>query len=76
MMDANTQLTKNFKYSEFFCKGKQPPTQYEGNIKRVAEELQKLRDYYNKPIIVTSGWRTPEHNKEVGGATNSYHLRG
>lgn len=28
------------------------------------------------PWIVTSGYRTPVHNKKVGGAPNSWHARG
>ena len=27
-------------------------------------------------MIITSGYRTPTHNKEVGGAKYSYHMRG
>jgi uncharacterized protein YcbK (DUF882 family) len=27
-------------------------------------------------LVVTSALRTPTHNKRVGGARNSYHLRG
>lgn len=26
-------------------------------------------------MIVTSGYRTPEHNKVIGGAPNSYHCK-
>lgn len=38
--------------------------------------LQELRDLIGKPIIVTSAYRSPAHNKAVGGATNSLHLEG
>lgn len=38
--------------------------------------LDKLRKKIDAPIIVTSGYRCKKHNKEVGGAENSYHMRG
>jgi uncharacterized protein YcbK (DUF882 family) len=75
-LNDETQLTENFKYGEFFCDGIQLPDEYYPNILALAKELQKLRDYYKKPIIINSGWRTEEHNKEVGGAKNSMHLKG
>ena len=34
------------------------------------------RAYFNKPIIITSGFRCPAHNNSVGGAPNSQHLYG
>lgn len=41
-----------------------------------AEMIQKLRDYYGKPITVNSWFRTPAYNKKVGGSSNSLHLIG
>lgn len=38
--------------------------------------LQPLRDKLRRPIIITSGYRSPELNKLVGGATNSQHTLG
>lgn len=38
--------------------------------------LDPLREAYGKPIIVTSGYRCPELNKAVGGATGSQHMLG
>jgi hypothetical protein len=35
-----------------------------------------LREAYGKPLIVASGIRTPERNKQVGGVKNSSHLLG
>jgi hypothetical protein len=69
------QLTKNFKLSEFQLNDP-IPEKYIGNIKEVATQLQKVRDILGKPIIITSGYRSPAYNKKIGGATNSQHLYG
>ncbi len=39
-------------------------------------KMEKLREYCGFPLIITSGYRSPSKNQEVGGASNSYHLRG
>ena len=38
--------------------------------------LDKLRDKIGEPIYINSGYRTPEHNKAVGGSNLSYHMYG
>ncbi len=37
--------------------------------------LKSLEAHFGKPVVVTSGYRSPEHNKRVRGARNSYHMR-
>ncbi|MDO5757292.1 MAG: D-Ala-D-Ala carboxypeptidase family metallohydrolase [Rhodobacterales bacterium] len=39
-------------------------------------KLQALRTALAVPMIVNSGYRSPEHNKRVGGAAQSMHLEG
>lgn len=70
-------MTKNFQLSEFQCKSGAPmPLSVRVNIERLANNLQALRDEVGKPITITSGYRSPAHNKAVGGAKNSQHLLG
>ena len=38
--------------------------------------LDPLRKLYGKPIIVTSGYRSPDVNSRVNGATSSQHALG
>ena len=71
--DGNKNLTKDFKVREFAC--------HDGSDKilispETVEILQAVRDYFGQPITITSGYRTPSHNKKVGGATNSQHVKG
>ena len=40
------------------------------------ELLDEMRAIYGKPIVITSGYRTPEHNAKVGGVDTSSHLKG
>ncbi len=39
-------------------------------------KLQALRDQLGKPLIARSAYRSPEHNRAVGGATRSKHMDG
>ena len=34
----------------------------------LAALLQKIRDHFGRPVVITSGYRTAAHNKSVGGA--------
>ena len=38
--------------------------------------IDRARELYGKPIVVTSGFRTESHNKKVGGVSSSSHLKG
>lgn len=70
-------LTNNFSINEFHCKDGTPvPSELFANIKELAENLQKIRDFIGIPILITSGYRTKEYNKKVGGKPNSMHLQG
>lgn len=80
-MGKDKQLTKNFKYGEFWSNSKsgiriEPPKEYFENIMKMAKELQIVRDLIKLPIIIISGYRTYEWNKYVDGAKNSYHKKG
>ena len=67
-------LEKNFQACEFDCKGGDcSQTLIDTNL---VEYLQKIRDHFGKPVYINSAYRCANHNKKVGGATNSYHTKG
>jgi hypothetical protein len=45
-------------------------------MKRICGWLEVLRDRYGHPIIINSGYRSPQLNKKVGGVSTSNHLTG
>ena len=76
---ASDASTTNFTLGEFHCKdaARTPvPEPIRGNVQQLMEQLEVLRSELGKAILVTSGYRTVAHNKEVGGETNSMHLCG
>ena len=40
------------------------------------KELQKLHDAYGKPMIITSGYRSPKHSIESKKSSPGYHTQG
>lgn len=65
--------TKHFKVSEFKCKCGKCETKLDKELLSVLE-LVRLR--FGQPVIITSGYRCPTHNANVGGASKSKHMEG
>ena len=62
----------NFSPAEIACRGT-------GELKlhpTALDRLQALRDRLGKPLIVRSAYRSPAHNRAVGGARRSKHMEG
>ena len=38
--------------------------------------IDKIRDHYDRPVIITSGFRSSSVNRVVGGSASSQHMRG
>ena len=87
-MEQIVQLNSNAKLSEHFTLGEMtksnshpevyniPSHEAIANLKRVCEWLEVLRKRYGKPIIINSGYRSPQLNKKIGGVAGSNHLTG
>ncbi len=70
---GDMNLSANFKVKEFACRDGTDKVLIDVDL---VAKLQDLRTYLNKPITITSGYRTDSYNKQCGGADNSYHLKG
>jgi uncharacterized protein YcbK (DUF882 family) len=73
---TNMQLTKNFNLKEFTRNGNELPLELLPNMREVAQNLELLREYLGKPININSGYRNPAYNAKIGGAKNSFHMKG
>lgn len=80
-----TEITKNFTLEELchsntaVAKGLEniPNASQVENLKSLAINLlQPVRDLYGKPMIINSGFRSPEVNKAVNGSPTSDHMNG
>ena len=67
------RLSQHFLANEFRCKHCRELRIDAQLIIKLEELRQAIGD---QPIVVTSGYRCPVHNKAVGGVANSQHLQG
>jgi len=67
------KISPHFKLREFQSKDGADKVLYSEEL---LAKLEELRSYGGFIITVNSGYRSPSHNKKVGGAANSSHTRG
>ena len=71
-VDGNKKITEHFKLKEFACKNSEAIIISE----KLCDILEDIRAHFGKPVTITSGYRTPEHNAKIGGAVKSQHMLG
>ena len=81
-------MNKSMKLSEHFTLGELTKTRHQtadgnipsgvviGNLIRVCGWLEGLRGRWNEPIVINSGYRSPEVNRLAGGVPSSNHVTG
>ena len=66
---SQTAVRKNIK--------NEPSTAHVENLIHLAETvLQPIRNHYGKPVVISSGYRSPELCEAIGSSTKSQHARG
>ena len=48
----------------------------QGMLPDICFKLDRAREFFGNPIILTSGYRSPEHNADIGGVPMSSHTKG
>jgi hypothetical protein len=70
------KISNNFSEDEFGINNRTPESVKNNIYLLVKNVLQPLRDAAKIPIGISSGYRTKEHNEEVGGVKTSQHITG
>ena len=81
-LNSQANLSEHFLLGEF-TKSNSHPEVYNipsheaiANLKRVCGWLEILRSRAGRPILINSGYRSPQLNKKIGGVPTSNHLTG
>jgi uncharacterized protein YcbK (DUF882 family) len=76
---TDEQLSEHFTLAEFLSPGDpvKPTAQQVANLRALCVKvLEPMRKKLGRPLKITSGFRSPEHNAAVGGAPGSQHTHG
>ena len=71
--DGTRKLSPSFTVREFRCRDGTDTIMIDEGLVVL---LQCIREHFGKPITITSGYRTAEHNATVDGSKSSQHLLG
>jgi|TARA_X000001388_G_C2172287_1_gene100312 hypothetical protein len=70
------ELTKS-QTAERFGIDNNPDKEHIDNLQKLCDEiLQPIRDYFKKPVVISSGYRSPELSQKIGSSSRSQHCRG
>lgn len=72
---STLKLSANFNVSEFACHGSGCCTTVLID-EQLVKYLQQIRDHFGAAVTITSGYRCPTHNKNIGSSTGSRHAKG
>jgi len=85
LLKKNPFLSKNFRLNEFLVS----QTASRHGIENIPSKeeflalvdlcryvLQPIRDFYKRPLVISSGYRSKELNTKIKGAKNSQHMKG
>lgn len=71
--DSQVKVRKHFKVKEFACKDGSDLVLID---EKLADLLENIREHFEKPVHINSGYRTESWNDAVGGRRYSQHLAG
>ena len=86
-METVIQLNSGAKLSPHFTLGELTTSSHKevyniptheaiANLRNLCPWLEALRERYGEPVIINSGYRSPQLNRKVGGVATSNHLTG
>lgn len=70
---GDMRISDHFKIREFASKDGADQVLIDDQLVKL---LEFIRGYFGQPVIITSAYRSPEHNKQVGGRPTSQHVNG
>ena len=81
-LNSKMKLSEHFTLGEFTKSGSHPEVynipshEAIANLANLSKWLEVLRERAGTPIVINSGYRSPQLNKKIGGVPTSNHLTG
>ena len=72
--DGEGKVSKHFRVREFASKDGADKVLIDDDLVKLLENIREAAG--GKAVTINSGYRSPEHNKAVGGVSNSQHVKG